>query len=321
MYSLSGYVFLQRNRNGGTGGGIGNVLKREIKFKRRYDLENHLESLWIKICLKSFKTLLIGCYYQPPGGSKYLISNVAEVLEEQLTNLVITNKELIILGDFNINFNKTDNRDFKLLLDIFGSKRGIAEPTRASEMSSNLKDLITTNREIITSKDVFGNSIPNHNTITSSRKINNIRYNTKTIKCRNYSNYSPEELKPDVAKINWLPVHVDLLYFTSSLRLVFKTHSPHIEKRGKDIPCPWLYIDNKNLMNRRHQTLRKSRKPKSGDSWKSHKTLRNKCNTKIKKAKSNHHKNCSVKQIYKPNKFLSQLKNVLSENSQSIASV
>ena len=59
LYSLPGYVFLHRNRNVGTGGGIGISLKHEIKFKRRYDLENHLESLWIEISLKNSKSVLI----------------------------------------------------------------------------------------------------------------------------------------------------------------------------------------------------------------------------------------------------------------------
>ena len=59
LYSLPGYVFLQRNRNTGTGGGIGISLKHEIKFKGRYDLENHLESLWIEISLKNSKSVLI----------------------------------------------------------------------------------------------------------------------------------------------------------------------------------------------------------------------------------------------------------------------
>ena len=45
LYSLPGYVFLQRNRNVGTGGGVGIFLRHEIKFKRRYDFQNHLESL------------------------------------------------------------------------------------------------------------------------------------------------------------------------------------------------------------------------------------------------------------------------------------
>ena len=132
--------------------------------------------------------------------------------------------------------------------------------------------------------------------IACSRKINNICYNPKTIKCTSYTNYSPEELKSNVAKIDWSPVYdatdVDLAvhYFTSSLQLVFETHAPHIEKHVKGRPGPWLNIDTKKLMNRRDQTLRKARKSKCNDDWKSCKTLRNKCNKKIKKAKSNHHK-------------------------------
>ena len=55
----------------------------------------------------------------------------------------------------------------------------------------------------------------------------------------------------------------------------------HIEKRVKRRPCPWLDIDIKKLMNRHDQTLRKARKSKSNDDWKSYKTLRNKCNKKI----------------------------------------
>ena len=160
-------------------------VKHKIKFKRRYDLDNHLESLWIEICLKNSKSVLIGCYYRPPEGSKYLINNFCEVFEEQLTN-----KEIIILGDFNTDYNKTDNRDFKSLLNIL--KQVITEPTRTTETSPTLIDLIITNRpENITNKDVFANSIADHDMIAFSRKINNIRYNPKTIKRRNYTNYSP----------------------------------------------------------------------------------------------------------------------------------
>ena len=99
--------------------------------------------------------------------------------------------------------------------------------------------------------------------IACSRKINKIRYNPKTIKYRNYTHYSPEELKSDVVKINWSTVNdatdVDLAvqFFTSSLQLVFETHAPCIEKRVKGRPCPWLDIDTKKLINRRDQTLRK----------------------------------------------------------------
>ena len=68
--------------------------------------------------------------------SDHLMNNFSEVYEEQLTNVVKTNKEIIILGDFNIDYNKTDNRDFKSLLNIFGLKQVITEPTRTTETSS-----------------------------------------------------------------------------------------------------------------------------------------------------------------------------------------
>ena len=68
--------------------------------------------------------------------SDHLMNNFSEVTEEQLTNVVKTNKEIIILGDFNIDYNKTDNRDFKSLLNIFGLKQVITEPTRTTETSS-----------------------------------------------------------------------------------------------------------------------------------------------------------------------------------------
>ena len=167
---------------------------------------------------------------------------------------------------------ETDKRDFKSLLNIFGLKQVITEPTRTTEPSSTLIDSIITNRpENITNKVVFPNSIADHDMIACSRKINNICYNPKTIKFRNYTNYSPEEPKSDIAKIDWSPVYdvtnVDLAvqYFTSSLPLVLETHAPHIEKRGKGRPYPWLDIDAKKLMNRRDQTLRKARKSKSND--------------------------------------------------------
>ena len=93
LYSLPGYAFLQRNRNVGTGRGVGRFLKHEIKFKRRYDLENHLGSLWIEICLKNFKSVLTGCYYQPLEGSKYLINNFSEVFEVQTLNRYLTSSD------------------------------------------------------------------------------------------------------------------------------------------------------------------------------------------------------------------------------------
>ena len=76
--------------------------------------------------------------------------------------------------------------------------------------------------------------------IFCSRKINNIRYKTKIIKCRNYTNDSPDALKEDISKIDFDPIFNNstdvesvIIYFTSALEVVFNKNSPQIEKRVK----------------------------------------------------------------------------------------
>ena len=67
--------------------------------------------------------------------------------------------------------------------------------------------------------------------------------------------------------------------------------------------------------------MRKTRKSKSNDYWKSYKTLRNKYNKKIKKAKLNHPKKALKVKISNPKKFWSPIKNVYHGTSQSMANV
>ena len=121
------------------------VNKTELKTDMICVSETHIKdgifvcdnsSLYSLPDYKSSKSVLIGCYYRPPEWSKHLMNNFNEVFEEQLTNVVETNKEIIILGDFNIDYNKTDNRGFKSLLNIFGLKQVITEPIRTTETSS-----------------------------------------------------------------------------------------------------------------------------------------------------------------------------------------
>ena len=60
-----------------------------------------------------------------------------------------------------------------------------------------------TNRpENITNKDVFANSIADHDMITCLQKINNIRYIPNT-------NYYRDELISDIAKIDQSPIYDD----------------------------------------------------------------------------------------------------------------
>ena len=110
----------------GKGEDVAIYLKNNIAFQHRRDTENFLEYLWIEIFQKHSKSFLVGCYYHPPETSNYLPQNFNNLLE-QLSSIIMENKEIIILGDFNVNFNDKASNDFKSIINQIGLKQIIEQ--------------------------------------------------------------------------------------------------------------------------------------------------------------------------------------------------
>jgi exonuclease III len=187
LFALSGYVFLKRNRDYGRGGGVSMYVKDGITFKRRSDLENStaIKCLWIEIFLKSAKSFIVGCFYCPPETSKYHQSNFNDLLQDHLRIIEKENKETILMGDFNVNYNDTSsNTMFKTIVKLFGFKQLIKKCTRLTETSSTTIDLILSNAaQNISAVDVVATSLSDHDMVACIRMINHQRYNPRMIKC------------------------------------------------------------------------------------------------------------------------------------------
>ena len=136
---LDGYNFVFRNREHGTGGGVAMFIKDNIIYKRRIDLEkNFTECIWIEIFVKHSKSFLVVCFYRPPGTSKYTPRKYNDLLREHLSTIMKVNKETIIVGDFNVNYNDTtDNTDFKTIINHYGFKQMIKKATRITSIVFN----------------------------------------------------------------------------------------------------------------------------------------------------------------------------------------
>ena len=161
-------------------------VKDNITFKRRKDLEKSVpESLMIEIAVKNSKPFLVGCFYRPPETSRHSSDNFS--LQSHLSDVLKENKEAIMLGDFNVNYkNLHENTEFKTTLTLNGFKQLIKKPTRITQTSSTLIDLILTNRPLTISKtDVIALSLSDHDMIACIRKVNFQKFAPKTIKCRN----------------------------------------------------------------------------------------------------------------------------------------
>ena len=103
----------------------------------------------------------------------------------------IEEKEVMILGDFNVNFlAKNNHAEFKAILNIHGFKQIIKKPTRVTCTTKSLIDIILSNKpEFVKLSDVIPLSIGNHDLIGCVRKINHIKFKSKSLTCCNYKYY------------------------------------------------------------------------------------------------------------------------------------
>ena len=107
LLKIPGYTFIKRNRTNGSHGGVGVYIKDNVPYIRRNDLEaGNLECIWLEILFPKTKGLLIGIFYRPPYGSKYLRNDFDDELDNLLQSVITENKECMIMGDFNCNYRK-----------------------------------------------------------------------------------------------------------------------------------------------------------------------------------------------------------------------
>ena len=147
---IDGYSLISKPRKSGKGGGVGAYISSSVPYHRRLDLElDDIESLWIEVLFPKSKGFLIGFIYRPPDSSKHLPKNFNCKLESMLTNISLENKECILTGDMNCNYLvNSDHKELKSILTAFGLKQLIKDPTRVTQDSGSLIDVIYTNEPL-----------------------------------------------------------------------------------------------------------------------------------------------------------------------------
>ena len=328
LYKIDGYEFVKRNRVSGKGGGVAMYIKSNIHFKRRYDLENNdLESIWVEIFIKHSKSLLVSSYYRPPEGSDYLLTNFNDIFDSDINNVSMLNKEVIIMGDFNVNYlEHNKNKDFKSIFTLYGFKQLIKKATRITQTSQTLIDIIVSNQpSYISETAVFATSISDHDMVGCIRKINTARFFPRTITCRNYKSYLPDNLIKDLQNVDWKPlynirnVNEALTFFNKILVSLADKHAPPIKKKVRGKPCPWMNENLKHKMNKRDQLLRRARKTNNTEDWESYKQLRNKCTIQMRNEKSKYQRNLIQESSLNPKNFWRTVKSIIPMKAKAIS--
>ena len=112
------------------------------------------------------------------------------------------------MGDFNINYlSNATNLNVKRAFNNLGLTQIIKTATRTTEDSSTSIDLISANKAAnVTNASSFPLSFSDHDMIGCVRKISTIKYDPRTIECRDYKHYNHNDLCNYIKNINWKPI-------------------------------------------------------------------------------------------------------------------
>ena len=109
------------------------------------------------------------------------------------------------MGDMNVNYLKEN--DHEVIKDIFtdnGFKQILNTPTRVTDQTFSLIDLLfVNNNQNISYKTVIPTRLSDHDLIARVRKINNVKYEPETIRCRDYKIYDVNVINNELLNINW----------------------------------------------------------------------------------------------------------------------
>ena len=148
-YRLHGYKSFHQTRDGRKGGGLCIFLRNTLSYKIRSDLNMNsdaIECLCLEISTKTSKNLILSLNYRPPNGDSTLFE---KHMKSILSKNKATKKEVILIGDFNMNlldFDKNKRvQSFVNLMFRFGMIPTINKPTRVTRHTATAIDHVFTN--------------------------------------------------------------------------------------------------------------------------------------------------------------------------------
>ena len=144
----TGYRFFS-TRSQTQNGGVGLYIKSSLAPIPRSDLagdSGDFETVWTEAENPKDKNILICCAYRHPNSDP---ETFKEYLQNILANPTITNKNVFILGDFNLNLlNYDSHTPTKKFVSLFLSQHFlpfVVHPTRVSDHYSTIIDNIFSN--------------------------------------------------------------------------------------------------------------------------------------------------------------------------------
>ena len=296
--NIPGFVIERKDRNR-HGGGVAIYIKDDIKYVRRYEVEKeNNESIWVEIQQIHQKPIVIGSLYRPQTeGVDYF-----DVLSEIVDGVINENKEVVLLGDLNCDFLKTNSftNHMKCFMEMYNFMQIVNKATRITPTSKTLVDVIlTTNSNICVDTSVIHHSFSDHGLIqtvilSKPKSSSSVINKGVTKKFRSFKDFNVDVFNDDLNKVDWaiddsVSVNAAWNKFVDKFTKVCDAHVPMKTIRFKSDLCPWL--ENRNdifdVMHERDFQHKKAinNNVDNNEHWSKYKELRNKVNKMMRDAK------------------------------------
>lgn len=144
LYKIEEYTLFRSDR-AASGGGVAMYIQSKFRPQKLNigDIESDINQLWVKFKYNKL-TFKVGVIYRPPSVP---IAHL-HFLYDDLADIIHDCDICILTGDLNINLLNKDSAESKFLYDIletFNLHQIIVDPTRVTENSESLIDLVITN--------------------------------------------------------------------------------------------------------------------------------------------------------------------------------
>ena len=276
----------------------------------------------LELCSDVQKNIVIYNLYRPPTGNvqKFIdcLTNICE------TEHNVVAREVVFLGDFNINYRSKKADDSKKLIS-WHSKMGysqlIKEHTRVSGNSKSMIDLIITDIEHCMTSGVINLHISDHQPVYLIKK--KIRHTRPTLsfKGRSYVQYTKEKLSDaltnEIKKSFREAVDPNECWelMESFLTKFLDSNCPIKTFRSKDSTPAWISHDIIILSKDRDAAWTKAKQTNNNEDWALARRLRNWANNSVKAAKADYLKGELAENRNNPKTFWRNIKNVLPDQS------
>ena len=174
--NITGYKLIRSDRRYKRGGVVCAYIRNNLKAEEVKHLSSSskhgFQQLWVRIQHIKLKSFLLCVVYRPPDCA---INCFKEHMTSSIIEALLYDKTIIIMGDLNCDLlsDKSDTRILKELCTTLNLSQIISKPTRITNDSVSLLDVILTitNPQQVINTAGLESTISNHFTVTATIRL------------------------------------------------------------------------------------------------------------------------------------------------------